>query len=69
VTVRQFIGAVVRTVNCCSCHRDGTVSYYDAPSRSWVERAPIIPAEALALLPSDEADRVRRHLWRHGVAA
>lgn len=70
MTIRSFIGVVVRTINCCSCHRDGSVTYYDPWLSRWVESAPIVPAHALAALPMGEAERVKRHLDRHaGVCA
>lgn len=70
MTVLQFVGVVVRTVNCATCHRDGSVTYFDPWLSRWVECAPIVPSHALAALPKDEAERVTRHLDRHaGVCA
>lgn len=67
MTVRSFLGIVVRTVNCVSCHRDGTVTYFDPLNEQWIENARTIPIHALTVLPADEEARVRRHLARHGV--
>jgi hypothetical protein len=70
VTVRAFLGIVVRTVNCATCHRNGTVTYWDPLKQEWIEGATSVPIHALAVLPRDEEARVRRHLLRHqGVAA
>lgn len=35
MTVRAFLGIVARSVNCATCHRDGTVTYYDPLKRQW----------------------------------
>lgn len=52
------------------CHRNGTVDYWCPRKQEMVRQATTVPGDALALLPDDEAARVRRHLWRHqGVAA
>lgn len=51
-------------IPCATCHRDGTVTYWSPRTRGWIEGAREVPADALAVLPQDEADRVRRHLWR-----
>ena len=70
MTIRAFLSVAVRTANCCSCHRDGSVTYYDPWLSKWIEAAPIVPAHALEVLPVDESDRVRRHMDRHaGVCA
>jgi hypothetical protein len=44
---------------CATCHRDGTVTYFDPRSQQWIERSRTIPQVALDILPSDEAARVR----------
>lgn len=70
MTVRAFLGVVVRTVNCATCHRNGTVTYYDPLRQEWIEGARSVPIHALTCLPADVETRVKRHLWRHhGVAA
>ena len=70
MTIRAFLSVAVRTVNCVTCHRDGRFTYYDPWLSKWVEAASIVPAHALAVLPTDEADRVRRYMDRHaGVCA
>jgi len=60
-----MITLVVRTVNCAACHRDGTVTYWCPRRQDWIANARDVPADALAILPDDEAARVRRHLYRH----
>lgn len=47
---------------CVSCHRDGSFTYHDGAR--WIERAPSVPASALARLPADERARVERVAWR-----
>ena len=70
MTIRSFLSIAVRTVNCVTCHRDGSLTYYDPWLSKWIEDAPIVQAHAMAVLPVDEADRVRRHMDRHaGVCA
>ena len=51
------------------CHReDGTVDYFCPRRAEVVRRQTTVPADALALMADDEAQRVRRHLRRyHGV--
>ena len=67
MTARAFLPIVVRTVNCATCHRDGSVTYYDPLREQWIESASTVPIHALTVLPADEEARVRRHLERHGV--
>jgi len=67
VTVRQFLGVVVRVERCATCHRNGTVTYFDPLKGEWIESARSVPIHALTVLPHDEEIRVRRHLERHGV--
>jgi hypothetical protein len=67
MTVRAFLGVVVRTINCATCHRNGTVTYHDPLKGQWIECARTVPIYALTCLPADEEARVRRHLARHGV--
>lgn len=62
MTIRSFLGVVARSANCATCHRDGTVTYYDPLLARWVEGARTVPIHALTCLPRDEEDRVRRHL-------
>lgn len=52
---------------CPTCHRDGRVTYWCPRRQEWIERAITIPPDALAILPSEEAARVRRHLWAQGI--
>ena len=66
MTVLSF---AVRMVNCATCHRDGSVTYYDPLREQWSESATTVPVHALTVLPADEEARVRRHLARHGVFA
>jgi hypothetical protein len=65
MTIRAFLGVALRTVNCVTCHRDGSVTFYDPLRQQWIENARTIPIHALTALPRDEEDRVRRHLERH----
>lgn len=65
MTIRAFLGIVVRTTKCVTCHRNGSVTYYDPLRQQWIENARTIPIHALAVLPRDEEDRVKRHLHRH----
>lgn len=69
MTVRAFLGIVARTANCATCHRNGTVTYFDPLKGQWIEGARSIPVHALAVLPADEEARVLRHLHRHMGAA
>jgi hypothetical protein len=69
MTVRAFLGIVARTVNCATCHRNGTVTYHDPLKGQWIECARTVPIHALTCLPADEEARVRRHLARHGMFA
>jgi hypothetical protein len=69
MTVRAFHSVVVRSVNCATCHPEGTVTYFDPLKEDWVKEAPSVPIHALTCLPADEEARVRRHLERHGVFA
>lgn len=67
MTVRAFLGVIARTINCATCHRNGTVTYYDPLREQWIEGARTVPIHALTVMPQDEEARVRRHLARHGV--
>lgn len=55
----------VREVYCPICHRDGTVSYWSTRRQEWITFQEIMPDEDLAVIPFDEAARVRRHLDNH----
>jgi hypothetical protein len=80
VTVRSFLQSSARAALTArlrlpgfewpQCHDDGTVDYYCPQMLRMVRRVEVITPEALALLPKDEAERVKRHLDRHaGVCA
>jgi hypothetical protein len=69
MTVRAFLGIVARSVNCATCHRNGTVTYYDPLKQQWIEGARTVPIHALTVLPRDEEERVRRHLGRNMAGA
>lgn len=69
MTVRAFLGVVTRTPYRVTCHRDGTVSYFDPLREVWVEAAREVPIHVLTCLPAEEEARVQRHLWRHLGAA
>lgn len=53
---------------CPTYHKDGRVTFWRPRRQQWIERAVTVPPDALAILPAEEAARVRRHLWRQGVA-
>jgi hypothetical protein len=65
--VRSFLAVSVRAINCVTCHRNGTVSYYDHARNVWLKSQPNIPLHVLTMLSRDEEARVRRHMLRHGI--
>jgi len=43
-------------------HRDGTVTYWSVYNQVWVGHSSDVPDRELAAMPSDERQKVQRHL-------
>ena len=62
MTIRAFLGVAVRKVDCPTCHRDGSVTYFDPLRQEWNENVREVPIHALIVLPAEVEARVQRHL-------
>lgn len=77
--VRAFLRSALRTTalasvdlpgfECPTCHKDGTVDYWCPRRWAMVRRARVVPEDALTVMPTSEAERVRRHLAGREAAA
>lgn len=79
MSVRAFLRSAVRTAALAQidlpgfefpqCHQDGTFDYWCPRRWAMVRRASTVPEDALTLLPTAEADRVRRAIHRKQAAS
>lgn len=56
-----------RATPCVACHKGGMFSYWSNRLGVWIENDSTVPQEVLDALPSDERNRVMRHMTAAGV--